>query len=513
MFSTFRLLGMFNLLAPKATGKQQSWYVATEYRYSNAYFDHPQHFNRFNFFTKYTGKLSERTQLIASATTFWSKWDASGQIPDRAVKESLVGFYGAIDPNEGGITYRTNINAQLLTSLPHGGLIKNQVYYSNSHFDLHSNFTFFLVDSINGDEIRQREARDMFGYNGSYHHTGYLGETQVATEGGMQVRVDRTYNSELSHTVNRYTTLQILKLGDVDEVDIAPYLGATFTFNPKWSINAGIRYDVFHQRYHNEWEADTAYPGAGIYNVLAGTVSPKLNVYYQPGKDVQLYLSTGRGFHSNDSRSVVIQHGTQVLPAAFSTDLGTVFKPFSKMIINAAIWYIDLDQEYVYGGDGGTVDFSGKTKRKGFDLSVRYEPVTSLYADLDVNYAHGRAAGAPKGQDYIPLAPVWTSSAGLTYAHKKGWSGSLRYRFVGDRPANEDYSLTASGYFITDAVLNYTHSKYEVGLIINNVFNQKWKETQFATETRLKGEALPVEEVCFTPGTPFAARLTFTINF
>ena len=72
--------------------------------------------------------------------------------------------------------------------------------------------------------------------------------------------------------------------------------------------------------------------------------------------------------------------------------------------------------------------------------------------------------------------------------------------------------LTAKGYFITDAVLNYTKEKYEIGLVVNNVFNTRWKETQFDTETRLKGEAQPVDEVCFTPGTPFAAKLSFAIN-
>jgi len=84
---------------------------------------------------------------------------------------------------------------------------------------------------------------------------------------------------------------------------------------------------------------------------------------------------------------------------------------------------------------------------------------------------------------------------------------------LGDRPGNEDYSLTAVGYFITDAVINYTSPKYEIGLVINNVFNTKWKETQFDTVTRLKGEAHPVDEICFTAGTPFAAKLSFAIKF
>ena len=87
---------------------------------------------------------------------------------------------------------------------------------------------------------------------------------------------------------------------------------------------------------------------------------------------------------------------------------------------------------------------------------------------------------------------------------------ALRYRYVGDRAGNEDYSLTATGYFITDAVLNYTKPKFEIGLVINNMFNTKWKETQFDTETRLKNEPAPVDEICFTPGTPFSLKVTFS---
>lgn len=111
MFNTYRALGMFNILSDKMKEKQQSWYCASEYRYSDSYFDNPQHFKRFNLFTKYNGKLSAHTFLTASATTFWSKWDASGQIPGRAVDKGLTGFYGALDPYEGGLTYRTNVNA------------------------------------------------------------------------------------------------------------------------------------------------------------------------------------------------------------------------------------------------------------------------------------------------------------------------------------------------------------------------------------------------------------------
>ena len=92
-------------------------------------------------------------------------------------------------------------------------------------------------------------------------------------------------------------------------------------------------------------------------------------------------------------------------------------------------------------------------------------------------------------------------------------NGSLRYRWLGNRPANENYSLSAAGYFVNDFVLNYTQKKYEIGLTVNNIFSVKWKETQFETLSRLKNEATPVDEINFTPGTKLAAKLSLCVFF
>ena len=223
-FNTYRALAMVNLLDDKARVNGQSWYAASEYRYSDSYFDNPQHFKRFNFFTKYKGKLSNHNTLTLSASTLYSTWFASGQIPEQAIDKGIVGFYGALDPNEGGITSRTNINAQLLTTLGNNDIIKNQVYYSRYKFDLHTNFTFFLVDTVNGDEIRQKESRNLYGYNGNYIHEGYWGNIKITTEAGVNARLDVTNSSELSHTKNRYTLLNRIKLGDITEFSTGAYI-------------------------------------------------------------------------------------------------------------------------------------------------------------------------------------------------------------------------------------------------------------------------------------------------
>ena len=513
MNNTFRLLGIYNLLGERAKLNQQSWYGAAEYRYTDGYFKNPQHFNRVNVFTKFNGRISKNTWLNASASVLNSKWNASGQIPNRAVSEGIIGFYGALDPYEGGYTFRTNVNLQTLTTLRNGDLIKNQVYYSHYRFDLHTNFTFYLVDTVNGDEILQHESRNLFGYKGSYEHIVYLGSVRLISEAGLQLRGDATSNSQLSHTKDSRIILGNIKLGNITEFSASAYVNETLHLNNLFSINAGLRFDQFFYGYNNKLAGDSLYPGVGLYRVNNHSLNPKLNFYYSQSENLEFYLSLGKGFHSNDARSVVVVKGDLSLPAAYGADLGTEFKPLKKLLINAAIWYGLLEQENVYDGDGGTITFSGKTKRLGFDLSARYQAATFLFIDLDLNFAHGRSEDQPKGQNFIPLAPLWTSTGGITYSRQSGFNGSLRYRFMGNRPANENNSLTAAGYFISDFVLNYTKKNFEIGITIDNVLNTKWKETQFATVTRLKGETGPVNDICFTPGTPFAARIGFSLFF
>ena len=144
---------------------------------------------------------------------------------------------------------------------------------------------------------------------------------------------------------------------------------------------------------------------------------------------------------------------------------------------------------------------------------MRYQLSKKLFFDLDANWAKPRAVGEAEGQNYLPLAVNFTSVGGLTLKTEQGFSGSLRYRYIGNRPANEDNSIVAKGYFVTDALVNYSKNRFSVGLSVQNMFNTQWKETQFATESRLQNETEPVEEIHFTPGTPFNAKLSISWQF
>jgi outer membrane cobalamin receptor len=218
-------------------------------------------------------------------------------------------------------------------------------------------------------------------------------------------------------------------------------------------------------------------------------------------------------FHSNDARVVVEQNGVDILPKAYGLDLGADLKIADNILLHAALWRLDLDQEFVYVGDEGVVEPSGRTKREGVDLSIRYQLAPWLFFDGDVNWTLPRSKDYAEGENYIPLAPTFTSVGGLTIRGNKGINGSLRYRYMADRPANEYNDVVADGYFLTDVVLNYTQPRYEVGFSIQNLFNIEWNEAQFDTESRLQNETVPVSEIHFTPGTPFFIKLQATFFF
>jgi outer membrane receptor protein involved in Fe transport len=134
-----------------------------------------------------------------------------------------------------------------------------------------------------------------------------------------------------------------------------------------------------------------------------------------------------------------------------------------------------------------------------------------LFADADLSLARSRAIEGDKTKRFLPLAPRLTSAGGLTFRKDRGWNGSLRYRYMGDRPANTDNTVLARGYCILDAAIHYAGKKWQAGISVQNLFNIRWKETQFDTESRLQHETEPVSEIHFTPGTPFFARLHCTV--
>jgi outer membrane cobalamin receptor len=515
-FNTFRLAGVIDLLGNKAKQNGENAYIAGEYNYTDGPFKLPEHYKRANLFGKYTRQLNADNKLSLSASTFSTSWRPSGEIPERAAAAGttaiddngspvkiasapvVIDRFGTIDSAQGGKSTRVNAIAKLNTDLKNNWLMENQLYYTHYTFLLHVNSTFFATDSINGDERQQHEARDMFGYNGKLSKASYFGSNTLTSTFGLSSRFDRTYGTDYSHVTEHYAFLDNITHGDIRQNNTGLYLDETLE-SGKWLFNTGTRIDYFSFNYHDTTKT----------NIV---VSPKINVQYTLNNQVQFYLKAGMGFHSNNAIAVIGNNGLQTTPAAYGTDLGLTWKPIPHLYVNAALWYLYMQQEFIYTDDGDIAP-GGKTKREGIDVSARYQLDKWLFADLNVNLARPRLADSLEGHGYLALAPTFTSTGGLDFKFANGINGGLSYRYMHRRPGNNTNTLTADGYYVTDLKINYTQKKYEIGLSIENLLNTKWNEFEAEEVSRLKGESAPVDQMSFTPGTPFFAKLRVAVFF
>jgi hypothetical protein len=508
MFHSYRALAMLKLDRPTGRSNKADAWVAGEYLYSKGYFESPQNLHRINLFAKYRKLLSRTTLLTATVSDFRSQWNASGQIPDRAVNSGLITRWGSIDPTEGGNTSRSNLNVQLSSALPKGWVWRQQAYASRYTFDLYSNFTFFANDSLQGDGIQQVERRWLYGYQTTMTKTMKLLGRDLSQESGLGIRLDDVGNIGLFRSQQR-DLISRVQHGSVNERNLFGWLSGKWSMSNHLDLTAALRADVLQFGYTDRMEGNP-----GNARTAKGIVSPKIALDYFVSDRFQLYAKTGSGYHSNDSRVVLGQDQVRILPRALGADVGAMFKPASKLLMQVAVWTLAMQQEFVYVGDEGIVEPSGQSRRFGVDLSTRWQPTVWLAADVDVNIARARGYDDAGIASHIPLAPWITSTGGLTAQFSSNFRGSLRYRYLGDRAADENASLTAKGYCLLDGALNYTvRDRHTIGLSAQNLLNSEWKEAQFATTSRLAGEPSAVTEIHYTPGSPFNLKLTLSTQF
>jgi len=503
-FDFTRLSGL--LRVPTAS-EGMSAYIAGEALRNDSYFDHSQNFRRFNLFGKLVAHVDDERVLSAWASGFTSTWNASGQIPERAVAEGLIDRFGSIDPTEGGGTSRENLNVQYSQFGGSSGLLA-QAYFSRYHFQLFSDFTFYKVDPVNGDEIEQDDDRTIAGGRAEYSVNQLFGNHDIQTVVGSSVRSDWIHN-QLWHVTKR-ERLQNQANADVHETSFSLYMQEDYRISRTLRLELGLRGDIF--LFEVKDRLNAGLPGDVTGFVSQSIIGPKGDLVFSPSDDWDIYLDAGSGFHSNDARAILAGGASTALPRALGAEIGTRLT-VPGLTVSLAFWGLDLQHELVFNGDDGTTEESGATRRLGIDLGVRHQLLTWLWSDFDAAVARGRYRNEPEGENFIPLAPTFSLTGGLTARHTSGVEASLRFRGMTDRPANEENTVRARGYLVFDGGLAYAPAPYRLTLTLENIFNSRWNEAQFATESRLPGEATPVTDLDFTPGTPLSLRLKLEVDF
>jgi outer membrane receptor protein involved in Fe transport len=458
---------------------------AAEIGRSNGPFDHPDAWDKYKLWNKVTVPFASASSFTVGEMSYAGNWNGSGQIPSRAVEESLIGRFGSIDPSEGGNTARHQVFAALRLRPSEASDLRASVYAATYRFNLFSNFTLFLDDPLNGDQIEQIDRRVIYGGKVSYRVVHRLGLVSFDTSIGGETRNDDIH-VELWHTAQRQQ-LAAIRNDDVHESFVAAFVNEEIT-PAKWlRLDLGGRIDLL------SFAVDSHLDNGGVG--AAHQWSPKTSLVVTPvdapKATLDLYINYGHGFHSNDVRGVFAQPSVTPLTRAVGEEIGTRARLWNRWDLAAALWQLDLDNETVWDGDNGTTAVSGATTRRGVEFETRYEFTSWLAADVDLTYTHSQFSKDNENGGGLALAPKTTWAGGLSARHALGPGvarAGLRFFGIGDRPATDDGALTAPGFTEVDLHLGYRHRWFDIAFDVENLLDQAFRSAQFATTSRLPNE-------------------------
>ena len=538
-----------------------------------AYYDdgpwtHPDGYAKFNGLLTWS-QGDDAKGFSITARGYHGKWNSSDQIPVTATP--LVGFFGALNPTDGGNSQRYSLQAEWHRETARSKT-KITVYGFYYDLDLFSDFTYYLDDPVKGDQFEQQDRRWVTGFDARHTIFSQWFGHKVENTFGLQVRNDWVHNG-LYRTENRVRTdKNDINACDDDPIDacnanpnlvavlpadtdvnkftdtmIGFYVENKIQWADKFRTVLAVRGDEALYDVTNLTPGYVAaeLPGAPVINFAAansGTAnkflpSPKASLIFGPWAKTEVYVQGGFGFHSNDARGATqtmqpispdnpFPTATARIPALVptkGTEVGVRTSAFSHLQSTLSLWYLHSESELQQDGDtGGTVASLNPSNRYGVEWANYYTPLEHWAFDFDLADSRAfftaidAADAAPNspGGTRVPEAVGLVASAGATMHEYKRFSASLRLRAFGPRDLNSDVIYRSSATVLLNAEVRYRiNKKWSFVVEALNLLNRKDHDIDYAYTSRITPTAEAAFTDVFHPVEPFQMRFGLRRTF
>ena len=456
------------------------------------------------------------SRLSVLGMAYRNRWNATDQIPRRAVADGRLSRFGTLDSSDGGNAARYSLSG----SWRHVGgrsVQEVQLYGVHSDLQLYSNFAYFLTDETRGDQFAQWDRRTILGGSATHAQAVELLGTSHELRTGVQLRGDIIGGLGLAQTVAR-RRVQTIREDRVRQTGAGVFVEAQSRWRPWLRTVLGLRadghaFDVRSDRAENSGDR------------TAGIVSPKASLVFAPTPTTELYVSGGTGFHSNDARGTTIrvdpasgEAASRVDPLVRSrgAELGVRATPLAQLRSTVSLWTLGLDSELLFVGDAGATEASAGSRRSGITVANFYRPLPSLSLDLDVSLARARFRDVPADAAHIPGALERVVAGGIAWLPTDhGVFGAVRARHFGAYALREDDGVRAGASTLLNADAGYLlRSGLRLQLTVLNLTDSRVDDIQYYYASRLQGEPSGgVEDVHFHPAEPRQLRAALGWRF
>jgi len=532
-----------------------------EFYHDDGPWTHSDNYSKLNGLLTYS-QGDEANGFSITAHAYHGNWYSSDQIPITAVP--LVGFFGALNPTDGGNSQRHSLQAEWHRQNDHSRtqIMAYGFYY---YLNLFSDFTYYLDDPVKGDQFEQQDSRFVLGVD--VRHTlfnNWFGR-KVENTFGLQVRNDWVRNG-LYRTEDRVRTdkndINACNDEPIDACSTDPNLTAVLPADTdvnrftetmlgfyvenkiQWAEHfrtvLAFRGDEVFDNVTSLTPSYTAteLPGAPVVNFAAansGTVTqfmpePKASLIFGPWSKTEFYVQGGFSFHSNDARGATQREepispdnpfptATSRIPALIQTkgsEVGVRTTAAPHLQSTFSLWYLHSQSELLQDGDtGGTVASLSPSNRYGIELANYYTPLEHWAFDFD--FADSRAFftqidpddAAPNspGGKRVPEAVGLVASAGATMHDYKRFSASLRLRAFGPRDLTSDGIYRSASTVLLNAEVRYRITeKWSFFIEGLNLLNRRDHDIDYAYTSRITPTGAAEFTDVFHPVEPFQAR-------
>jgi len=459
------------------------------------------------------GRENSDSNWNITAMYYDNEWDSADQIPARAVDQGLIDELGSLDTSLGGNSRRASFSGNY-NHEHEDHRSEWSAYLVDSQLQLWSNFTYFLDEPVNGDQFEQVDERLIAG--GSYNRFWVNGAREHFHHRlGVEFRYDDIDTVGLYRTQDRQR-LDTVREDAVKQGSAGLFYELAWRLSPRWRAVLGIRGDYY------DFDVDAGDRRNGGED-SEGLISPKLGLSYIVSPTTEVYLSTGRGFHSNDARGTTITadpvsglsvEGVDPLVKSRGAEFGFKTVWFGSWNASMALWQLELDSELLFVGDAGTTEASRPSERWGVEFNNLWvlNDIWSLEADF--SWSDSRFSdSAPEGRE-IPGALSAVVSGAVTASYPNGWFGSLRIRHFEGYPLIEDDSVESAGSTLANLALGWGGEHWRLQLDILNLFDSNDHDIDYFYGSRLSFEpAEGVEDIHYKVFEPRQLRMHASCSF
>ena len=512
--------------------------IGGEVSHDDGPWTHPDDYFKYNGLLTYS-QGADANGFSITTRGYHGKWNSSDQIAENAVP--LVGFFGALDPTDGGRSERYSVQGEWhrQDANSHTKITPYLFYYD---LNLYSNFTYYLTDPVRGDQFNQNDRRWVAGLDA--HHTMFSewGGHKVENTFGFQLRNDWIGNGlyQSSHRVRvdktdsgtGNTLPATTQRDNFTDTLIGLYGENRIQWAEKFRSVVALRGDITHL------DVMSLVSSANSGTVTKAIPSPKVSLVFGPWSRTEFYLEGGSSYHSNDARGTTLRiqpvsadypypntPGDKIPPLipTKGAEFGVRTSAVPHLNSTLSFWYLHSKSELQQDGDtGGTTASTQPSDRYGFELANYYTPAEHLAIDFDL--ANSKALfGDVDGDDAAPDSPGGRRvpeavglviASGVTLHDLNNFSGSLRLRFFGPRDLTSDGTYRSKATALLNGELGYRiHKNWGISAEFLNLLNRRDHDIDYAYESQITPTATPAFTDVFHPVEPFQVRFWLRRTF